>query len=430
MKRDFLSALSRRQLLGAGAAMGTALALPRRAVAGPSVASGADRKFLFVYAGGGWDPTRVFADGLDNGNVDMEPGAERGTAGNLSFVDAEDRPSVRSFFERHHDQTVLLNGVLIRSIAHEICTLISMTGTTSGLVPDWPAILAAATGDRYVLPHLVLGGPSFPGDLGESVVRAGGSGQLDALLGGDILTWSDTPLEGLGAPANGILDNYLRRRAAARADGAKNALSRQLGAAYAAAVDKGVALKDLRYSMDFSGGSDLPGVGGVALQALSQGLARCATVAYPVSYGGEWDTHTNNDALQSPLWEGLFAGLLDLMAQMELLPGEAGGSLADETVLVVLSEMGRTPQLNPLEGKDHWPYTSMMIVGAGVAGDRVVGGYDDQWYGEPVDPSSGELSESGQILSAEAVGATLMALGGVDPAAYVSGVESLDGILA
>ena len=111
-RRTFLGAS-----LGSGAALASGLSLPRRAHA----ASAADLKFVFVFNSGGWDPTRVFAPEFGNRNVDMEPGAERGTAGGLAFVDHPDRPSVRAFFEAHHDLLVV-NGVQVRSIAHEICT--------------------------------------------------------------------------------------------------------------------------------------------------------------------------------------------------------------------------------------------------------------------------------------------------------------------
>ncbi len=426
MRRPLID-LSRRQLLRGGAALGAGLALPRSGRA--ATVSGADLKYLFVFAGGGWDPTRVFADGFDNPDVSMESGAERGTAGGISFVDAETRPSVRTFFEQHHASTVVMNGVLVRSIAHEICTMIALTGTTSGLVPDWPAALAKPWADRVTLPHLVMSGPSFPGDLGEDVVRSGLSGQLDALITGDIVGQSDVTLDALGQPSQGILDSYARRRAAARAAGSKSSVERALLDSYVSGLERATELKDLRYVMSFAASADLSSAGAVALEALSMGLARCVSLAYPTDFGGEWDTHAQNDALQDPLWEGLFQGLLSLMDTLRTLPGEVGATLADETVVVVLSEMGRTPALNPVSGKDHWPYTSMMLCGPGLQGDRVIGGWDASWYGQPVDPSSGEVDEGGQVLSAEAVGATLLQLGDVDPDEYVSGVEPIAGAL-
>jgi hypothetical protein len=70
-----------------------------------------------------------------------------------------------------------------------------------------------------------------------------------------------------------------------------------------------------------------------------------------------------------------------------------------------------------------------MLVGPGITGDRVVGGFDDLFFGRTIDPSSGEPSSRGVGLSAESVGATLLQYCDVDPGPYVSGVEPLSGVL-
>ncbi len=414
--------LNRRFFLGgAGAALSSFALLPRVAHA----ATGSDRKFVFVFAQGGWDPTRVLADGFDVAGVDMDPGADRATIGGLSFVDHPARPSVRSFFEANARRSIILNGVMVRSIAHDICTMIAMTGGTSGLTPDWPAILGSRERARYTLPHLVLAGPSFPGDLGVAVARTGSAGQLDALVDGTALANSDLPAGGPNGPAEQLLDRWLARRSAARLAGARSAHERRLLGDFDEATADLTALKDLQYVMNFAGGAGVGSQAAVAAQALSGGVSRCVTLSDNTS----WDTHANNDALQSPLWDSLYAGLAELMAILDATPGETEPTLADETTVVVLSEMGRTPALNEFSGKDHWPYTSMMIIGGGLTGGRVVGGFDSAWYGRPVDPVSGEIAESGQVLSAEAVGATLLALADIDPGPYVSGVSPIMGIL-
>ena len=420
--------LTRRSVLRAGSASLAALGLsPRFAHA----ASASDTKFVFVFAPGGWDPTRVFAAELDNPNVDFDLAAERGTVGNLTFVDHPARPSVRAFLEAWHARTVVLNGLMVRSIAHEICSMIAMTGTTSGLSPDWPAILAHRERDRYTLPHLVLGGPSFPGDLGVVVSRTGSAGQLENLLSGRSADLADVVTAGPNAPAESILDRYLARRAAARADAARSAIDRALARRFADSVAHAAELKDLQWVMDFTGGASLAAQAQVAVDALSLGVSRCVTLA---AAGGQlgWDTHADNDTLQSPLWEDLFAGLGQLLAQLAATPGTAGAAtLADETVVVVLSEMGRTPRLNAFLGKDHWPYTSAMVVGPNLAGDRMIGGFDENFYGKYVDPLSGDVDEDGAILSAESLGATLLAMADVDPQDYLPATaDPILGLLA
>jgi uncharacterized protein (DUF1501 family) len=197
--------------------------------------------------------------------------------------------------------------------------------------------------------------------------------------------------------------------------------------AFDSATRQSSELKDLLHVMDWSSTGSLSAQSRLAVDALAQRVARCATVAFS---GSGWDTHVQNDYYQDLNFESLFAGLNELMDGLAAAPGDLGGTLADETIVVVLSEMGRTPQLNAGQGKDHWPYTSMLMTGPLITGGRVVGGYDELFYGENVDPTTGEVREDGAQLSTAAVGATLLQMCDVDPAEFLSGTSALPGILA
>jgi uncharacterized protein (DUF1501 family) len=53
--------------------------------------------------------------------------------------------------------------------------------------------------------------------------------------------------------------------------------------------------------------------------------------------------------------------------------------LLDETLVVVMSEMGRTPKINPRAGRDHWTFCyTAMLAGAGIRGGSVYGESDSQ----------------------------------------------------
>ena len=182
---------------------------------------------------------------------------------------------------------------------------------------------------------------------------------------------------------------------------------------------------DLLHEVDWSTTS-FAGQARLAAQLLGLGVSRVATLGF--SYSG-WDTHANNDLYQSGNWQALFSQLLDLVEELGRWPGESAATLAEETVLVVLSEMGRTPKLNSNDGKDHWPYTSALLMGPGLTGGRVIGGYDTYYYGETIDPATGELDPNGENLAAEALGATLLQLAGVDPEEHTPGVEPITGVL-
>ena len=87
-----------------------------------------------------------------------------------------------------------------------------------------------------------------------------------------------------------------------------------------------------------------------------------------------WDTHNRNfDILKTnklPNFDQTYTALLDDLKERGLL---------DETLVVVMSEMGRTPRVNGNAGRDHWTYCyGMWFAGAGIKGGTVVGASDAQ----------------------------------------------------
>ncbi len=416
-RRDFLqfSGLS-------GVALGAGL-VPFQSLA----SSQSDLNFVFVFNGGGWDPTRVFANCFEQRAVDMELDSGLSNIGDLRWVDHADRPSVTNFFERYHSRSVIFNGLLVPSVAHGNCRRLMMTGTSNDGASDWAAIIAGGASMELALPQMVLSGPSYPGQHGVSVTRAGTGGQLDALLSGEVLDWSDQLTERPPIRAEDRMDSYLIRRAAAAVDSANLPRAKELYEAYEASLVRGVELKDLQGVINWSAGGSLAAQGNLAGQLLNLGISRTVMM----NHGGSgWDSHQNNDQTQSQSWESLFGGLLDTADRFDTLPGRNGGSLLDETVFVVMSEMGRTPALNNGEGKDHWPYTSALVMGPGLTGGRVIGATDEFYYGERIDMESGELDRNGEDLTVGNLGATLLAVAGVDPGDYLPGVAPVTGVLS
>jgi uncharacterized protein (DUF1501 family) len=86
-----------------------------------------------------------------------------------------------------------------------------------------------------------------------------------------------------------------------------------------------------------------------------------------VTLGG-WDTHDNNFAQVQSLCEVLdpaWATLLEDLDQRGLL---------DSTLVVWMGEFGRTPGINPRNGRDHYPAAwSVVLGGGGIRGGQVVG---------------------------------------------------------
>jgi hypothetical protein len=86
----------------------------------------------------------------------------------------------------------------------------------------------------------------------------------------------------------------------------------------------------------------------------------------------DWDTHGNNfsdlkNNLLPPMDRGVSALLKDL---------EARGHL-DETLVVWMGDMGRTPRVNKGAGRDHWSFSySIVMAGGGIRGGQVYGSSD------------------------------------------------------
>jgi uncharacterized protein (DUF1501 family) len=86
-----------------------------------------------------------------------------------------------------------------------------------------------------------------------------------------------------------------------------------------------------------------------------------------------WDTHQRNYPI---LRQNLPQLDLTLTALMEDLDDRG---MLDETLILILSEMGRTPKINANGGRDHWTYCySTFLAGGGVRGGTVVGASDGQ----------------------------------------------------
>ena len=90
--------------------------------------------------------------------------------------------------------------------------------------------------------------------------------------------------------------------------------------------------------------------------------------------GAGWDTHSRNFGILKdtllPNYDHTFGGLMgDLSAR----------GLLDDTLVVVMSDMGRTPKINKKAGRDHWTFCySVLLAGAGVRGGTVYGASDSQ----------------------------------------------------
>jgi len=115
---------------------------------------------------------------------------------------------------------------------------------------------------------------------------------------------------------------------------------------------------------------------------------------------GHWDTHRKNTwslrELLCPSFDQAVPALLNDLDQRGLL---------DSTLVVVTTEFGRTPRINALAGRDHWPNAfSVVMAGVGNKGGQVVGATDKQ-----------AASVADRPISPEDLTATILHKLGIDP---------------
>lgn len=423
-----MRAPNRRQILQGLAATGAGLGLPPLARARPD--SGVELRFLFIQTLGGWDPTRVFASCAGSSVIETEADAVETTQGNISYVSHANRPSVDQFFLNWGSQTAILNGVYVPSISHHSATRITLTSEIKALHGDWPTRISAYSGTDPIVPHLVTGGACFSGPYGVHVGRVGGNGQLPDLASGDLRALNDAGISPSETGASAV-EAWLKSSAAGRAASMSNADRKAAIESWLIAAERAERLQGLVGDVELSVESKFSSQAELAVLALGMGLSRCVTTAYPLADSNvEWDTHANNSADQSALYEGLFGALDELMTLLSTTAGTQAATLLDETVIVLLSEMGRTPFVNGSAGKDHWPYTSAMLIGPAIRGDQVIGAFDDDLYGKKVDLVSGEVTDSGSAIGTDVIGATLLTLAGIDPAEESLAASPLEAVIA
>lgn len=157
-------------------------------------------------------------------------------------------------------------------------------------------------------------------------------------------------------------------------------------------------------------------------QTMAEGLERalwliehdlCCGVVLDLGLLG-WDTHIRNESKQGEM-NGNFARFFDeYLAELHDRKNRHG-VLAQQTVTVVGSELGRFPHQNDMLGKDHLPQTSFLLAGPGLRAGRSFGRTGRRMEGLPIAFRNGDPAEAGRVPLLDDLGATLLHLAGLDP---------------
>lgn len=179
-------------------------------------------------------------------------------------------------------------------------------------------------------------------------------------------------MRGIAQTANSPLS--LSRRSKVNMSYEDHLMGMYIGHPLESMVQDGLGLRreisrELRKEMQESSRRALP-AGGFALQAERMGRLLRDHPNYKVAFAdiGGWDTHAAQGGARGVLANRL-RGLSDGLKAMT----EAMGSEWEKTVVVVMSEFGRTFRENGSKGTDHGHGSTMWVLGGGVRGG-VIGG--------------------------------------------------------
>jgi hypothetical protein len=153
------------------------------------------------------------------------------------------------------------------------------------------------------------------------------------------------------------------------------------------------------------------GQGCLLARRLVEAGAKFVNVYFSQFIGGDnggWDTHGFNEKPMYPILDNFLLPMLDHTLPTLIDDLDARG-LLETTLVVWVGEFGRTPRINKIAGRDHWPQCyPAILAGGGTKRGCVVGTSDKLGAYPAVD-----------ALRPEDLSATMFHLLGLDPTAEV-----------
>ena len=403
-RRDFL------KLCGsAGLGLAMPLGLPGRhswgAQAEPAPYEG---PFYIVFnASGGWDTTylmdpkgvgginRLFKEGdiQTEGKLKYAPNAAH-VKGGMSNED---------FFKKYGKELLVLNGIDYSVNNHDPCARYMATGKLDSLAyPTFAALVAACRGPACPLSFLTFGNYSATGNLVAmsrvpylpSLRRLANA---DAVEGNMQFPYHDRfALDRIERALEAQIKAHSAKPRLPRAEHAENLL-------FAAQANSKALERVTPFIPKDMPKERLSQQADIALASFKAGVCVSANLSI-----GQFDSHANNDADQMKLIPEFLAGIRYLVRRAEEL------KIRDRLVIIAQSEMGRTPTYNNGNGKDHWSIGSILFLGRGIKGDRVIGATDEKQFHVPVSPRTLAVDrEKGIRVRPEHIHTALRELAGI-----------------
>lgn len=402
---------NRRDFLKLCGLAGLSLAIPYRL---PS-ALAAEKKdepyagpyYVVFNASGGWDTTYLMDPKGVNGINRLFKEGDILTKGAHQFAPikkhAKGGMCNEDFYAEFGNELLTINGLDYSVNNHSPGARYMATGKLDSLAyPTFAALVAACRGPDCPLAFLTFGNYSATGNLVAmsrvpylpSLRRIANA---DAIEGNERSPYHDNfTLKRIEEALRDQHESNEKQARLPRAERGENML-------YAAQVNSKALQRVTQYIPKTMPKERLSQQAEIALASFKAGVCVSANLTI-----GQFDSHANNDADQMKLIPEFLAGIAYIIRRA----GEL--KMREQLIVVVQSEMGRTPNYNNGNGKDHWSIGSAMFLGRGIQGNRVVGATDEKQFAIPLDPQTLKLDkEKGIRVRPEHIHQSLRELAGI-----------------
>jgi uncharacterized protein (DUF1501 family) len=364
--------------------------------------------WLVLNASGGWDTT-LLMDPKGSPAINRLYTAEQILQqGQHRFAPTEQHRegglSNEAFFAEFGRDLLVVNGLDYSVNNHSPCSRYMATGKLDSLAyPTFAALVAACQGPDCPLAFLTFGNYSATGNL-VAMSRVPYLPSLQRIANADSIE---------GNPRAPYHDDFaLKRLEQAQAD-------RHAAISSSPLLPRSQRAESMLYAAQLNSQSLSRVVPFIPKEIPKQRIAQQAEIALAsfkagvcVSANlsiGQFDSHANNDKDQMKLIPELLEGIAGILHRAEEL------QIRDRLVVVVQSEMGRTPNYNNGNGKDHWSIGSIMFLGPRIKGDRVIGATTAEQFATGINPHTLQLQPTdGTLMRPEHMHHALRQFAGID----------------
>lgn len=337
--------------------------------------------YIVFNASGGWD-TSYLMDPKGVGEINrLYQEGDILTKGNHKFAPTaahiERGMSNEDFFAEFGSELLVMNGIDYSVNNHSPGARYMATGKLDSLAyPTFAALVAACKGKGCPLSFLTFGNYSNTGNL-VAMSRIPYLPSLQRVANADNVSGNvrhpyhdDFVLDRIEGALRRQTEAAVSKKVLPRIERAENML-------YAAQLNSKALQRITPFIPAEVPKERLLQQAEIALASFKAGVCVSANLSI-----GQFDSHANNDPDQMRLIPEFLAGIAHLMRRAEEL------KIRDKIVVIIQSEMGRTPEYNKGNGKDHWSIGSIMFMGHGIRGNRVVGATDGGQFAIPVHPGT------------------------------------------